>query len=322
MWTDIFYIAIGLVGLVWGGNWLVTGASRLAESFGIPRLIVGLTIVAFGTSAPELLVNLSSVFNGSTDLALGNVVGSNIVNIGFILGLAGLIMPIIVQAVLIRREIPIMIATAILSFVLSLDGELGMADGLILVAGFAAFTWLMVTSALKDKSVTTAPDVTEFPQEEVKAINRGLEAGRLLAGLVILVIGANFTVTGAINIATALGISQLVIGVTLVAVGTSLPELMASTIAAMRKESDIAIGNVVGSNIFNILMILGSTAVLKPVPVPQSALQFDFLVMIAFSLVLLPLAWTQRKLARWECGLFMVGYVAFVVLTLARSGGA
>lgn len=322
MLTDIFYIAIGLVGLVWGGNWLVTGASRLAESFGIPRLIVGLTIVAFGTSAPELLVNISSVFNGSTDIALGNIVGSNIVNIAFILGFAGLITPIMVQAILIRREIPIMIATAILSLILSLDGELGMVDGLILVACFAAFTWLMVTSALKDKSATTAPDVTEFPQEEVKAINRLLEAGRVVAGLIILVIGANFTVTGAINIATALGVSQLVIGLTLVAVGTSLPELMASTIAAIRKESDIAIGNVVGSNIFNILFILGATATLKPVPVPQSALQFDFWVMIGLSILVLPLAWTNRKLSRWESALFMVGYVVYVILTVAQFSGA
>ncbi|MCL4256094.1 MAG: calcium/sodium antiporter [Anaerolineae bacterium] len=318
MLLDIGYIVVGIIGLVWGGNWLVTGASRLAESFGIPRLIVGLTIVAFGTSAPELLVNLSSVFSGSTDLALGNVVGSNIVNIGFILGVAGFIAPIMVQASLLRREIPIMIAVAILAFVLSLDNELGQVDGIILVVLFIAFTVLMVWLALKDKTAVHAPDVSEFPQEEIVSINRALEAGRLVAGLIILVVGANLTVTGAINIATALGVSQLVIGVTLVAVGTSLPELMASLIAAMRKESDLAIGNVVGSNIFNILMILGTTSVLKPVPVPASALQFDFLVMIAFSVVLLPLAWTNRKLARWECGLFIAGYVGFVVITLIR----
>jgi len=318
MLLDIGYIVVGIIGLVWGGNWLVTGASRLAESYGIPRLIVGLTIVAFGTSAPELLVNLSSVFSGSTDLALGNVVGSNIVNIGFILGVAGLIAPIMVQASLLRREIPIMISVAILAFVLSLDGQIGQTDGLILLAGFFIFNGLMIWLTLNDKNATQAPDVSEFPQEEIVTINRALEAGKLVAGLIILVIGANLTVTGAINIATALGVSQLIIGVTLVAVGTSLPELMASLIAAMRKESDLAIGNVVGSNIFNILMILGATSTLKPVPVPASALQFDFLVMIAFSVVLLPLAWTNRKLARWECGAFLFGYVAFVVITLIR----
>ena len=319
MLLDIVYIVVGIIGLVWGGNWLVTGASRLAESFGIPRLIVGLTIVAFGTSAPELLVNLSSVLNGSTDIALGNVVGSNITNIAVILGISGLIAPIAVQAILIRREIPIMIGVAILAYVFSLDGQLSQVDGIILVIGFFVFNALMIWITLRDKrAVTHAPDVEEFPKSEIVAINRLLEAGRLMAGLVILVIGANLTVTGAINIATVLGVSQLVIGVTLVAVGTSLPELMASLIAASRGESDLAIGNVVGSNIINILLILGSTAMILPVDVPASALQFDFLVMMIFSVLLLPLAWTSGRLARWECGLFLLGYVGFVAVTLLR----
>ena len=315
---DIIYIIIGIIGLVWGGNWLVTGASRLAESFGIPRLIVGLTIVAFGTSSPELLVNLSAVLNGSTDLALGNVLGSNISNIGVILGISGLLVPIMVRSSLIRREIPIMIGVAILAYLLSLDNQLGQLDGIILIICFVAFNALMIWITLQDKSAQHAPDVDEFTTQEIKSVNRLREAGRLVAGLIILVIGANLTVTGAINIATALGVSQLIIGVTLVALGTSLPELMASLIAAMRKESDLAIGNVVGSNIMNILLILGSTAAISPVNVPASVLQFDFLVMIAFSVVVLPLAWTSQKLARWECGLFLVGYVAFVIVTLVR----
>ena len=318
MLLDIVYIIIGIIGLVWGGTWLVTGASRLAESFGIPRLIVGLTIVAFGTSSPELLVNLSAVLNGSTDLALGNVLGSNISNIGVILGISGLLVPIMVQSSLIRREIPIMIGVAILAYLLSLDNQLGQLDGIILLICFVVFNALMIWIALQDKTVAHAPDVSEFTTQEIKSVNRALEAGRLVAGLIILVIGANLTVTGAINIATALGVSQLIIGVTLVALGTSLPELMASLIAAMRKESDLAIGNVVGSNIMNVLLILGSTASISPVNVPTSVLQFDFLVMIAFSVVLLPLAWTNQKLARWECGAFLVGYVAFVIVTLVR----
>ncbi len=315
---DIIYITVGIIGLVWGGNWLVTGSARLAESFGIPRLIVGLTIVAFGTSSPELLVNLSAVLNGSTDLALGNVLGSNISNIGVILGISGLLAPIFVQSSLIRREIPIMITVAILTFVLSLDYQLGQVDGIILVLCFTVFNALMIWITLQDKSAQHAPDVSEFTTQEIQSVNRLLEAGRLVAGLIILVVGANLTVTGAINIATALGVSELIIGVTLVAVGTSLPELMASLIAALRKESDLAIGNVVGSNIMNILLILGSTAAIRPVKVDASVLQFDFLVMIAFSVILLPLAWTSQKLARWECGAFLVGYVAFVIVTLVR----
>lgn len=315
---DIVYIIIGIIGLVWGGNWLVTGSARLAESFGVPRLIVGLTIVAFGTSSPELLVNLSAVLNGSTELALGNVLGSNISNIGVILGISGMIAPILVHSSLIRREIPIMIGVALLACFLSLDNQLGQIDGLILVIGFVAFNALMIWITRQDKSSQHAPDVSEFTAQKIKSINRLLEAGRLVAGLIILVIGANLTVTGAINIATTLGVSQLVIGVTLVAVGTSLPELMASLIAAIRKESDLAIGNVVGSNIMNILLILGATSAIKAVDVPTSVLQFDFLVMITFSLVLLPLAWTSQKLARWECGALLVGYIGFVIVTLVR----
>lgn len=315
---DVLFVVIGIIGLVWGGNWLVTGSARLAESFGVPRLIVGLTIVAFGTSSPELLVNLSAVLNGSTELALGNVVGSNISNIGVILGISGLIAPIMVQASLIRREIPIMIGVAILTLVLSLDSQLGRMDGIIFIIGFLMFNGLMIWLTLRDQNSQHAPDVGEFTAQEIRVINRLLEAGRLLAGLIILVIGANLTVQGAINIARALYISELIIGVTLVAVGTSLPELMASLIAAIRKESDLAIGNVVGSNIINILLILGSTAVIKSVDVPVSVLRFDLLVMIMFSLVLLPLAWTGQKLARWECGVFLAGYIGFVIVTLTR----
>ncbi|MDX2075224.1 MAG: calcium/sodium antiporter [bacterium] len=318
MLIDIGYIITGLIGLVWGGNWLVTGASRLAESLGIPRLIIGLTIVALGTSAPELFVNISSVLNGSTDIALGNVVGSNISNIAFILGFTGMITPIVVQSILVRREIPIMIVVALVAYGLSLDGQLNQLDGIILVIGFLAFNGLMIWITLKDKNVTTAPDVPEFNAQEIVAINRLLEAGRFVMGLIILVIGANLTVTGAINIATAIGVSQLVIGVTLVAIGTSLPELTTSIIAAIRKESDLAIGNVVGSNIINILLILGLTAAIQPVNVPTNALQFDFLVMIVFSILLLPLAIRRGRLTRFESMLLLIGYICFVAMTILR----
>lgn len=316
MLLDIVYIVIGIIGLVWGGNWLVTGSSRLAESFGIPRLIVGLTIVALGTSSPELLVNLSSVLNGSTDLALGNIVGSNISNIGIILGISGIIAPIAVHSALIRREIPIMIAVAIGMYFLALDGQLNQFDGLLLLLGFILFNGLMLWITLQNRTLAHVDDVAEFSTQEIQSVKRPVELARLIAGLVILIIGANLTVQGAINIATALGVSELIIGITIVAVGTSLPELMASLIAAVRKESELAIGNVVGSNIFNILLILGTTSAIQPVNIPASALQLDILVMIAFSLVLFPLAWTSQKLARWECGALLAGYVVFVLVTI------
>ncbi|MCU0482022.1 MAG: calcium/sodium antiporter [Anaerolineae bacterium] len=316
MLLDIVYIIIGIIGLVWGGNWLVTGSARLAESFGIPRLIVGLTIVALGTSSPELLVNLSSVLNGSTDLALGNVVGSNISNIGIILGISGIIAPIVVHATLIRREIPIMIVVAVGMYLLALDGQLNQFDGILLLLGFVAFNGLMIWVTLQNRPLAHVDDVAEFSTQEIRSIKRPIELARLVAGLVILIVGANLTVQGAINIATALGVSELIIGITIVAVGTSLPELMASLIAAIRKESELAIGNVVGSNIFNILLILGTTSAIQPINIPPSALQFDILVMLAFSLLLFPLAWMGNKLDRWECGVLLAGYVVFVLVTI------
>lgn len=316
MLLDIVYIIIGIIGLVWGGNWLVTGSSRLAESFRIPRLIVGLTIVAVGTSSPELLVNLSSVLNGSTDLALGNVLGSNISNIGVILGISGIIAPIAVHSALIRREIPIMIGVAVGMYLLALDGQLNQFDGLLLLLGFIIFNGLMLWITLQNRTLARVNDVTEFTTQEIRTIKRPTELARLTVGLLILICGANLTVQGAINIATTLGVSQLIIGITIVAVGTSLPELMASLIAAIRKESELAIGNVVGSNIVNILLILGATATIQPINIPAISLQLDILVMIGFSLLLLPLAWTGNKLARWECGALLIGYVVFVLVTI------
>lgn len=315
MSVHIVYIVIGLVGLFWGGEWLVKGAERLAVSFGISPLVVGLTIVAAGTSAPELIVNVSAALQGSTELALGNVVGSNIANIGLILGIAGLIAPIGVAAILVRREIPLMIAISGAAFLMALDHKIGRFDGIALTIGFILFTVTFIYLETRDKPDEALHDFQELKAELTNG-HRLRELGRLLVGTVLLVIGAQAMVKGATAIAEEMGVSQLVIGLTLVAFGTSLPELATSIIASFRKQTDILVGNIIGSNIFNILLVLGTTGFIRNIPVASNSVRFDMPVMLVYSVVLLPVAF-DLKLHRWEAAIFLVGYLAFVFLTFS-----
>lgn len=307
---SVLGLLVGLVFLFFGGDWLVKGASHLAQAVGISPLVVGLTIVAIGTSAPELLVSLSAALSGSSDIAVGNIVGSNIANIGIILGLSGLIFPISVHVNLLKREIPIMIGVALLAVILFRDALVGRTDGLLLLIGFLIFMGFVIVSARREQSKTY-----DIPEEkgskEPKQIQRGREVMRLLVGIVVLMFGAQLTVSNATDLARGFGISELVLGITLVAVGTSLPELVTSITAALRHESDIAIGNVVGSNIFNILGILGITALVQPIDVAQQILEIDAPVMLGFSLLLFPFV-LDRKLSRLEAIVFLLGYVGFV----------
>ena len=310
-------IVAGLVALFFGGNWLVKGASRLAESLGISPLIVGLTVVAIGTSAPELLVSLRAALSGSSDIAVGNIVGSNIANIGLILGLSGLIFPISVHVNLLKREIPIMIGVALLAVILFQDALVGRIDGLILLIGFAIFMIFVVISARGEQENTY--DISEEAVEsKPEQIQRGREALRLIVGIIVLMLGAQLTVDNATELARSLGVSELVIGITLVAVGTSLPELVTSVTAAIRKESDIAIGNVVGSNIFNILGILGLTALIQPIAIAEQIVKVDSLVMLGFSLLLLPFV-LDRKLGRIEAVIFILAYIGFTAYAILAS---
>ena len=310
-------IVAGLVALFFGGNWLVKGASRLAESLGISPLIVGLTVVAIGTSAPELLVSLRAALSGSSDIAVGNIVGSNIANIGLILGLSGLIFPISVHVNLLKREIPIMIGVALLAVILFQDALIGRIDGIILLLGFAIFMIFVVISARGEQE--TLYDISEEAVEsKPEQIQRGREAIRLIVGIIVLMLGAQLTVDNATDLARSLGVSELVIGITLVAVGTSLPELVTSVTAAIRKESDIAIGNVVGSNIFNVLAILGMTAVVQPITIAEQIVKVDSLVMLGFSLLLLPFV-LDRKLGRIEAVIFILAYIGFTAYAILAS---
>jgi len=317
---NFILLAAGLLGLFFGGDWLIRGASRLARSFGISALIIGLTVVSFGTSLPELIVSLNAALLGSSDIAVGNVVGSNIANIGLILGVAGLIYPITVRRSLLRRDMPIMLGVMVIAYLMVLDGEINRIDGGLLFLGLLAFMGLMLFIAWhENRKPLTAAQQAEVEAQEGPTIlknQRGREVVRLLAGLVLLVIGARLTVDNAIEIARFIGVSELVIGITLVALGTSLPELAASGIAAMRHQSDIAIGNVLGSNIFNVLSILGVTALVKPISVNERIIEFDGLVMIAFGLLLVPFVW-NRHINRVEAGILLVAYVAFIVATVA-----
>lgn len=307
----------GLAGLFYGGNWLVRGASNLALSFGVSVLIIALTFVAIGTSMPELLVSLQAAMAGKSDLAVGNVIGSNIANIGLILGATGLIAPISVKAILLRREIPIMILVSVLAFLVTLDGRISRLDGAILLLAFAAFNLLFYWLARREAE-TQERLLSELEDSPDEQFSRGRELLFLFVGVVALVLGSRLMVEGAVNLARLFGISELVIAITLVAFGTSLPELAASLSAAYHRETDLAIGNVVGSNIANLLLILGVTAVVQPIAVDRGEVQFEFIVMIAFAVLLIPIMRHQR-LGRRGAALFLGAYIAFVIYSIAAG---
>lgn len=315
MLENIGLVIIGLGGLFFGGNWLVRGASNIAISFGISTLIIALTFVAIGTSMPEMLVSVQAALQGNSDLSIGNVVGSNIANIGLILGATGLIAPIAVQAILLKREIPIMILFSIFTYILTLDGEISRVDGLLLLFSFVGFNTMFYFLAKQEQDARDRllADMDDPPSPE--EMSRIKEFGFLLGGVIMLVIGASFMVRGAVSIAVDIGVSELVIAITLVAFGTSLPELSASLTAAYRKESDIAIGNIVGSNIANLLLILGVTAFLQPIPVNTAEVQVEFLVMLGFAFLLIPFA-RHQQLGRRESALFLGAYFAFVLYSV------
>ncbi|MHA6492573.1 calcium/sodium antiporter [Pseudomonas borbori] len=319
------YLIAGLILLVAGAEVLVRGAAKLAAQFGIPPLIIGLTVVAFGTSAPETAVSVQAALDGKGDLAIGNVVGSNIANVLFILGLTALIAPLIVSRQLIRLDVPIMIGASLLTMGLAWDGSLSKLDGAVLFGGILTYTAFLIVSSRKDKAAAEDDEFTkELGLDETpKPYGWVINAALVLGGLVLLVAGSNFLVEGAVNLARALGLSELVIGLTVVAIGTSLPELATSVMAAIRGERDIAVGNIVGSNIFNLLCVLGLASLVSPLPIQiaANALAFDFPVMIAVAVACLPIFFSGFRINRWEGLLFVVYYVAYTVYLVLFSTG-
>ncbi len=310
MFIHVLLLIAGLAALFYGGNWLVRGASNLAHSFGVSVLIIALTFVALGTSMPELLVSVQAALSGKSDLAIGNVIGSNIANIGLILGATGLMTPLAVKAILLRREIPIMILISVGAYALTLDGRIDRLDGLVLLLAFVGVNLIFYFLA-KRESDTRERLLAEVEDPAEEQFARRKEAVYLIAGIIALVLGARIMVESAVVLARAMGISELIIAITLVAFGTSLPELAASISAAWHKETDLAIGNVVGSNIANLLLILGATATLQPIPVARAEVQFEFLVMIAFAVLLLPFM-RERRLGRKAAAFFLLAYCAFI----------
>jgi cation:H+ antiporter len=318
--TIALFITGGAV-LIAGAELLVRGASRLAVRAGISPLVVGLTVVAFGTSSPELAVTVSSARAGASDMALGNVVGSNIFNILFVLGISAVIAPLVVAQQLVRLDVPLMIGASILVLLLGLDGAIGRGEGLLLFAALGAYTTFLILQSRRETALVRA--------EYEEAFGRGphgrrrwlADLGQMVAGLVLLVLGARWMVDAAVATATALGVSGLVIGLTIVAVGTSLPEVATSILASLRGERDIAVGNVIGSNLFNLLCVLGLGSFFSPggVSVPRGALTFDLPVMIAVAVAALPIFFTGYSIARWEGAVFLCYYVAYVVYLVLEA---
>lgn len=320
MVTAIVPIVIGLAALVLGGELLVRGASRLAAAVGISPLVIGLTVVAFGTSAPELAVSVKACLAGETDIAVGNVVGSNIFNVLFILGVSALIAPLVVSSQLIRIDVPLMIGASVLALLLGLDGAIGRIDGLLLFAGLVCYTVWTVLKSRKENAAIKEEFGREYAEEaKLSARQIALQVFIIVGGLVVLGFGAQWVVSGTVSIGRLLGMSELLIGLTIVAAGTSLPEVATSVLAAIRGERDIAVGNVVGSNIFNLTCVLGLSAVIVPngVEVSSAALRLDIPVMIAVAVACLPIFLTGHLIARWEGGLFFgyyIGYTTYLVL--------
>jgi cation:H+ antiporter len=314
----------GLVLLVVGANALVRGASKLALSFGISPLVVGLTIVAFGTSAPEVAVSVGAVLDGNPDIAIGNVVGSNIFNVLFILGISALIAPLIVNIQLIRQEVPIMLGASLLLLALGLDGKLSLLDGALLFSLLVAYTVFLVVQSRRETQAAKDEYAAEVKPAEAGAWDDKLPMQLLLivVGLAALVFGSEYLVTAAISFAKAMGVSDLVIGLTIVAAGTSMPEVATSITAAIKGERDIAVGNVVGSNTFNILGCLGLSGLVSGdmgLVMAPSLLAFDIWVMLAVALACLPVFMTGREIARWEGGVFLGYYVAYVAYLILAS---
>jgi cation:H+ antiporter len=314
----------GLVGLVAGAELLVRGASKLALSFGISPLVVGLTIVAFGTSAPEMAVSVGAVVSGKTDIAIGNVVGSNIFNVLFVLGLSALITPLVVNIQLIRQEVPIMLGASLLLLVFALDGSIGMVDGSMLFALLLAYTVFLIVQSRSETKAANDEYAAEFKPAEKGGWDERLpiQLSLILIGLAFLVLGSHWLVTAAVVFAKALGVSDVVIALTIVAAGTSMPEVATSVMAAIKGERDIAVGNVVGSSTFNILGCVGLSGLAAGsagLVMPGAVMQFDIWVMVAVALACLPVFMTGREIARWEGGVFLGYYVAYVTYLVLQS---
>ncbi len=343
---DIGLIIVGLAGLLVGGELLVRGATVIAKTFGMSSLIIGLTVVSIGTSAPELAICLDSAFRDKPEIALGNVLGSNIANVLLILGITALVVPISIHKKIVQREVPIMIAVSVLFSALAVDGRFDFWDGVILLAtmlAFLLFQFAMVRQAKKQRvadekaeeaklaveNTDSENENSEADVDDAKAVERKksrivfemlLSVVTLIIGVGLLWLGAGWMVKGASNFAEALGVSQLVIGLTIVAIGSSAPEVVTSLVAAFRGHAEMAVGNVIGSNVSNIALVMGATATVSSgVVVPDAAMQFEIPVLLASAIACLPIFARGNRIDRWEGVLFLLSFLAFLGCLFVRS---
>lgn len=327
LWTSFFAILGGFVLLVWGADRFVTGAAATARNLGVSPLIIGLTIVGFGTSAPEMLVSAMAAWAGNPGIAIGNAIGSNITNVGLVLGITALITPLAVKSETLRREFPILFAVTTLALILLLDGELSRLDGVILLGGFGLMVYWLVGLGLRERACDPAVQACDPMQEEfAEEIPTDMTMGRALfwvaLGLVVLLLSSRLLVWGAVNVAHYFEVPDLIIGLTIVAIGTSLPELAASVTGALKGEHDIAIGNVLGSNMFNLLAVLGLPGLLHPLATPAGVMERDFPIMFGFTVLLFAFAYGfrgQGRINRPEGGILLVLFIAYMGLLYYAS---
>ena len=309
IFSSFFYLISGLILLYFGAEGLVRGSSSLAFRLGLTRLVIGLTIVAFGTSMPEMVVSIRAAWTRQGDIALGNVIGSNICNIALVLGLSSLIRPLRVHAQVIRIQIPVMIVVSFLLWIVLINRELTRLEGTCFLLGIIVYVSYSLYLARKESHETIMDNWPVSTRDSTKG--GWLDGIFIVMGLVLLVAGARLFVSGAVLLAKTLQLSEAVIGLTVVALGTSLPELAASIVASFRKEGDIAIGNVVGSNIFNILAILGISSMVRPIGM-GGIHRTDIFIMILMAILLLPLAWSGFIIKRWEGAILLLFYFCYV----------
>ena len=320
MLGNLAEIIAGLLLLVWGADRFVHGAAALARNFGVAPLLIGLTIVAFATSAPEIIVSVLAASRGESDLAIGNAIGSNTANIGLVLGTVAMIRPIELTSATLRREMPALLAVSLLTVTLFLDTYLSRVDGLVLLTGLViVMVWL---TRLGLRSAQTDPLLVDYDAEIPKDVSTVMAVVWLAVGLGMLLVGAEFVVDGAIAIARELGVSEIVIGITLVALGTSVPELAVSIVSAIKGEFGLAIGNVVGSNIFNLLAVVGVAATIDPAPLAPSVLSLHIFVMSAFTLVLFAMTYEydgQGRINRVEGVALLIAFVSYVTYVITQN---
>jgi len=318
MLWPVVAILIGFVLLVWSADRFVDGASSVARNLRVPPIVIGLTIVSIGTSLPEMIVAATAALDGNRDLGIGNVLGSNIANIGLVLGVTALIMPLAIQSITLRREMPVLFLITVFAFMLMSDGELDFMDGIMLLVGLVLMLIWLARIGLKDRH---DPLVQEFTESIPDQMSMKQSIFWFIVGLLVLIASSRMVVWGAVEVAHALGVSDLIIGLTIVAIGTSLPELVASITSALKGESDLAIGNVIGSNMFNLLAVLAMPALIYPGTFAPQALLRDFPIMLAFTFAMFIFAFGLKlgKINRFEAALLLTGFIAYLYLLFLQA---